>query len=177
MPRPCCCRRVAATPPCGLFKPAGVPCRSLEEIVLALDELEAMRLADMEGLYQEQASGRMNISRQTFARIVESARKKVAQALVEGKALRIEGGVIEMANMRKFICCECKKEWEVSHGTGWPQQCPGCGSVNIHRHPEDRGGWGLRGGRGHGRCLRGGGMAAGSRATKSPEASKIRSRT
>ena len=170
MPRPCCCRRVAATPPYGLFKPAGVPCRSLAEIVLTLDELEAMRLADLEGLYQEQASERMNVSRQTFARIVESARKKVAQALVEGKALRIEGGVIEMANMRKFMCYQCKKEWEVPHGTGRPRQCPGCGSVNIHRHPEDRGGWGRRGRRGRGRCLRGGRAGAGPQVANSPEA-------
>ena len=170
MPRPCCCRRVTATPPCGLFKPAGVPCRSLEEVVLTLDELEAMRLADLDGLYQEQASERMNVSRQTFARIVESARKKVAQALVEGKALRIEGGVIEMANVRKFVCYECKKEWETPHGTGRPQECPSCGNVNVHRHPEDRGGWGWRGGRGRGRCLRGGRAAAGPQVTKSTEA-------
>ena len=129
-----------------------------------------MRLADLEGLYQEQASRRMKVSRQTFARIVESARKKVAQALVQGKALRIEGGVIEMTNMRKFICRECKKEWEVPHGTGRPQECPGCGSVNIHRHPEVRGspGWGGR--RRRGRCLRGGRMSPGPRATNSPEA-------
>jgi len=114
-----------------------------------------MRLADLEGLYQEQAAERMNVSRQTFARIVESGRKKVAQALVEGKTLRIEGGVVEVMPMRKFMCSECKKEWEVPYGTGRPQVCPQCGSVNIHRHPEDRGGWGRKGGRGRGRCLRG----------------------
>lgn len=96
MTRPCCCRRVAVMPPCGLFKPAGVPCSSLEEIVLAVDEIEAIRLADLEGMYQEQAAGQMNISRQTFGRIIESARRKVARALCGGMALRIEGGAVEV---------------------------------------------------------------------------------
>ena len=166
MPRPCCCRRVAGRPPWNVFKPADTPCRTGEEIVLTLDELEAMRLADMEGLYQEQAAERMNVSRQTFARIVESARNKVARALVEGKDLRIEGGVVEVMVMRKFLCYDCKKEWEVPYGTGRPQTCPQCGSVNIHRHPEDRGGWGWDGGRGRGRCLRGGRDPAGSESLK-----------
>jgi predicted DNA-binding protein (UPF0251 family) len=150
-----------------VFKPAGVPCRKLEEIILTVDELEAMRLADLEGLYQEQAAERMKISRQTFARIVEAARRKVAQALVEAKAIRIEGGVIQMANTRKFMCYECRKEWEVPHGTGRPTGCPSCGSVNFHRHPEDRGGWGHRGGRG--RRLRGGRAAVESPSVKPTE--------
>lgn len=162
MPRPCCCRRVACQPPWRLFRPAGARAHASGEIVLTLDELEAMRLADREGLYQEQAAERMNVSRQTFARIVESARKKVAQALVEGKTLRIEGGVVEVMTMRKFLCYDCKKEWEIPYGSGRPKECPACGSGNIHRHPEDRGGWGWRGGWGRGRCLRGGRLSAGS---------------
>ena len=76
------------------FKPAGVPMRDLEEVVVALDELEALRLADLEALYQEQAAARMNISRPTFARVVEAARRKVADALIHGKALRLEGGPV-----------------------------------------------------------------------------------
>jgi uncharacterized protein len=181
MPRPCCCRRVAGKPPSGLFKPAGVPCRSLEEIVLALDELEAVRLADLEGLYQEQAAARMNVSRQTFARIVESARNKVARALVEGKALRIEGGVIEMAAMRTFTCTECKKEWEVPYGTGRPRACPECGSLNFHRCAEDRGGLGRRGGRGPGggpgRCFHGGRGASSVQPAAPKQAEPERSKT
>ncbi|MBC7353419.1 MAG: DUF134 domain-containing protein [Thermogutta sp.] len=152
MPRPFCRRRIAAAPPCNLFVPVGAPCGTAEEVTLTLDELEALRLADLEGLYQEEAAERMNVSRQTFARIVESARKKVAQALVEGKALRIEGGIVEVMTMRRFVCSQCKKEWEVPFGTGRPQGCPQCGSADIHRHPEDRGGFGKRG---RGRCLRG----------------------
>ena len=71
--------------------------RMLQQVALTVDELEALRLADLEGLYQEQAAQQMNVSRQTFGRIVEAARKKVADALVNGKALSIEGGPIEVA--------------------------------------------------------------------------------
>jgi len=169
MPRPRCCRRVAGRPACGLFTPAGGACGAREEVVLAVDELEALRLADLEGLYQEQAAGRMKVSRQTFARIVESARKKVAAALVQGKALRIQGGVVEVAAMRKFTCSECKRDWDVPHGTPRPRKCPACGGVNIHRHPADRGGRGRRGGGGRGRCLRGRQAAAELRTADSPE--------
>jgi predicted DNA-binding protein (UPF0251 family) len=76
------------------FKPAGVPLCDLEEVVVTLDEVEALRLADLNSLYQEQAGEQMKVSRATFARIVESARRKVADALIHGKALRLEGGTI-----------------------------------------------------------------------------------
>jgi len=72
------------------FKPRGTPLTDLDEVTLRMDELEALRLADVEGLYQEAAARRMNISRATFGRIVEAAHRKVAAALVHGKALRIE---------------------------------------------------------------------------------------
>ena len=96
MPRPLHCRRVTRLPPCAYFKPQGVTLRKLEEVVLTTDELESIRLADLEGLYQEDAAAQMNVSRPTFARIIESARRKVGEALVHGKALRIEGGHFEM---------------------------------------------------------------------------------
>jgi predicted DNA-binding protein (UPF0251 family) len=94
MPRPFCQRRIAFVPGVTYFKPAGVPLRELEEVALALDELEALRLADLEGLYQEQGAREMGVSRATFARIIESARWKVAHALTSGKALRLEGGPV-----------------------------------------------------------------------------------
>ena len=96
MPRPRQCRRVAQLPQATFFKPRGVPLRVLQQVGLTVDELEALRLADLEGLYQEEAAGRMNVSRQTFGRIVEAARRKVADALVNGKALSIEGGPVEV---------------------------------------------------------------------------------
>jgi predicted DNA-binding protein (UPF0251 family) len=79
---------------------------ALEEVVLTVDEFEAIRLADLENLYQEQAAEKMNVSRQTFGRIIEAAHKKVAEALVEGKALKIAGGEYEKAVTRKFRCME-----------------------------------------------------------------------
>lgn len=92
MPRPFCPRRIGFKPGVTYFKPAGIPFGVLNEVVVTLDEFEALRLADYDGLYQEQAAEKMKISRPTFARIVEAARKKVADALIHGKALRMEGG-------------------------------------------------------------------------------------
>jgi len=77
-----------------VFKPSGVPARELEEVTLGLDGAEAIRLADLEGLYQDAAALRMGVSRQTFGRIVEAARHAVADAIINGKRLRIEGGQI-----------------------------------------------------------------------------------
>jgi len=154
MARPINCRRVGSIPESNYFKPKGIPLSLLEEVVLTVDEFEAIRLADLEGLYQEQAAGKMNVSRQTFGRIVESAHKKVAEALAQGKALKIEGGEFEMASMRKFRCDECEHSWELPYGTGRPENCPSCKSSNIHRAKEDRG-YAGRSGRGQGRCCRG----------------------
>ena len=92
MPRPCCLRHIDVNPCAVYFKPAGIPVRMLEEVVLTLDELESLRLADLNGLYQEQAAEKMKISRPTFSRVIEQARRKVADALIHGKALRIEPG-------------------------------------------------------------------------------------
>ncbi len=133
MARPKCCRRVSEQPGCRFFKPIGVPLSALKEIVLSVDEFEAIRLADLEGLYQEQAAERMSISRQTFGRIVESARRKVAQVLAEGLALRIEGGEIEMPEQRTFKCDHCQHTWSMPYGTGRPEQCPQCKDTSVHR--------------------------------------------
>jgi predicted DNA-binding protein (UPF0251 family) len=97
MPRPCRCRRIRCRPDTSYFKPRGIPLDSLEEVILALDELEAVRLADLEGLYQEDAARKMNVSRQTFGNIVNSAHKKIADVLLNAKALKIEGGAVKRA--------------------------------------------------------------------------------
>ena len=101
MPRPVSERRVRGCPRVRAFKPAGVPLRDLETIIITLDELEAVRLADLQGLYQEAAASSMDVSRQTFGRIVETARRKIADALVNGKALEIDGGTVQMAQTDK----------------------------------------------------------------------------
>ena len=72
------------------FKPCGDPARELEFEVLSKDEMEAIRLADFEGLYQEDAAKEMEVSRPTFSRILANARKKIANALINGKAIEIE---------------------------------------------------------------------------------------
>src|SRR5512147_821876 len=128
MARPRNCRRVGSIPESTYFKPRGIPLTMLEEVVVTVDECEAIRLADLEGLYQEQAAERMKVSRQTFGRIIEAARKKVAEVLVKGKALKIEGGEVEMASMRKFRCDDCNHSWEIPYGTGRPASCPACES-------------------------------------------------
>lgn len=139
MPRPKCCRRIDGEPACKIFKPTGTPRVVLEEILLAMDEFEAIRLADFEGLYHEEAAARMNVSRQTFGRIIEGARGKVARVLVEGLALRIEGGDMEeVAAKRTFGCLQCQHKWHVPHGTGRPSACPVCRSNNLSRAEEER---------------------------------------
>jgi predicted DNA-binding protein (UPF0251 family) len=136
MPRPRCCRRIAGEPACKIFKPAGTPASSLEEVVLSLEEYEAIRLADHEGLYQEDAAARMGVSRQTFGRAIALARAKVARALVLGCVLRIEVSEAEalaMPAMRDFTCRACAHAWQEPFGTGRPAACPACGSGDFHR--------------------------------------------
>ncbi|MBW2987761.1 DUF134 domain-containing protein [Candidatus Woesearchaeota archaeon] len=97
MPRPRILRRVLFEPNINYFKPAGVPLSGLEEVVLTIDEFEAVRLKDFEGVDQEKAAKKMKISQPTFHRLILSARKKIAEAIVQGKAIRIEGGHYKMA--------------------------------------------------------------------------------
>jgi predicted DNA-binding protein (UPF0251 family) len=123
-------------------------------VILQIDEVEAIRLADLEELYQEDAAKKMHVSRQTFGNIIDSAHKKIADAIVNSKAIKIKGGEVEM-DERQFVCYECKNEWSLPYGGGKPMECPKCGSKNIHRAPQDRGWAGRRGGRGQGRCRRG----------------------
>lgn len=110
MARPHCCRRIAQPGNVRYFKPRGIPLVRLEEVVLHLDEYEALRLADMDGLYQKQAAEKMKVSRATFGRILTSARKKVANALVEGQAIRIEGGCVQWMDENKDIPRKGKRE-------------------------------------------------------------------
>jgi uncharacterized protein len=117
MPRPVQTRTIEFVPRVNFFKPAGVPRSELEEIGLALDELEAVRLADLNGLYQEEAAAKMDISRSAFARILEAARKKIADALIHGKSLRMEGGPVQPGPGRAGVCprdCPCRHR----HGRG-----------------------------------------------------------
>lgn len=132
MPRPIKMRRVDFLPEVSYFKPAGIPMRILDEVTLSVEEAEAIRLKDLEGLDQESCAKKMSISRQTFQRVLGSARRNIADALLNGKAIRIEGGNFEMA-IRRFRCRD-GHEWEVPFEvmvTSPPEACPSCNTQNI----------------------------------------------
>ena len=125
-------RKVSFIPPITYFKPAGIPLAGLDEVKLLVEEAEAIRLKDIEGLEQEESAQKMEISRTTFSRILDSARQKIADALLNGKAIRIEGGNFEMAT-RRFKCIS-GHEWEVSFETmisAPPELCPKCETPSI----------------------------------------------
>ena len=146
MPRPIKWRRVAFMPEVAYFKPVGVPQGILEKVLLSVEEAEAIRLKDLEGLQQEECAERMRISRPTFHRVLESAHAKLADALINGKAIRIEGGNFGMA-MQHFRCGNDGKEWDVPFEkmvAGQPQVCPQCDSPNIY--PVRAAGFGFTGG-------------------------------
>ncbi len=92
MPRPRLRRRVRNFPDVTYFKPRGIRLRHLEEVILTVSEFEAIRLKDFEQLDQEEAAKKMNVSQPTFHRLILSARQKIAEAIVKGKAIKIEGG-------------------------------------------------------------------------------------
>lgn len=100
MVRPRRCRRIAFQPGTTYFKPAGTRLVELEESILTLGEFEALRLKDLEGLDQEKAAKKMNISQPTFNRLILSARKKIADSIVNGKAIKIEGGNYKLVNKK-----------------------------------------------------------------------------
>lgn len=132
MSRPFKCCRVAFMPGVTYFKPAGIPLRSLEEIRLSVEEAEALRLKDLEGLEQEQGAEKMNVSRPTFQRVLAAARKKVAAALLNGKAIKIEGGNFEIAHRR--FRCRSGHEWELETPISIPPElCPTCNTPDVQQ--------------------------------------------
>lgn len=96
MVRPRKMRIVSYEPNVGYFKPRGIPLSQLEEIILTVDELEALRLSNMKNLGQAEAAEKMQVHQSTFHRMLAKAREKVTDALVNGKAIRIEGGQYRM---------------------------------------------------------------------------------
>jgi len=112
------------------FKPRGVPMADLEVAELTVEELEALRLTDLEGLEQDQAAIRMGVSRRALWSELHSARRKVTGALVKGSAIAIRGGNYVTA-LRRFGCASCGRVWDEPFGTGRPRACPGCGSRQV----------------------------------------------
>lgn len=157
MPRPIKCRRVSFNPEVRYFKPAGIPLRELDEVELTIEELEAFRLKDLDGLSQEEGAVQMNVSRPTFQRILASARRKTAEALFQGKAIRIGGGTYELS-ARRYRCVN-DHEWDAVLETAENNgliNCPVCQSreyAEILPVLVERIGGGGCGGR-RGRCLK-----------------------
>jgi predicted DNA-binding protein (UPF0251 family) len=152
--RPPRCRRVDFLPEVTYFKPAGVPLAVLQEIQLSVEEAEAIRLKDIEELEQEDCAQRMNISRTTFARVLNSARHKMADALLNGKAIRIEGGNFQPVLQR--FTCRRGHQWEVPFEVMIkqpPELCPTCSTPDIMVLRPWKPGRGMGG---QGRRLRGG---------------------
>jgi predicted DNA-binding protein (UPF0251 family) len=94
-------RWISAMPTVANFQPAGVPLNEQKTVFLTLEELEALRLVDLEGMYQEEAALEMGVSRKTLWNDLRSARKKVAEALINGWAIRIEGGSYVLRGSRR----------------------------------------------------------------------------
>lgn len=129
MARPIKFRKVEFFPDNNYFLPANKPKCEIEDVILKVEELEAMRLKDIEELNQEECAEKMQVSRQTFQNIIDSARKKVAIALTEGKAININGGNYTSTHCR-FTCLDCKNIYEIKY-----QQdkftCPKCASEKV----------------------------------------------
>ncbi len=157
MPRPRLFRKVRFQPEVTYFKPAGIRMSELEDSILTVDEFEALRLKDLLALDQEKAANKMNISQPTFHRLLLDARRKVADAIVNGKAIKIEGGIYKMVQPRRGLrrgigsggrgrmggplaagpggICKCPKcGHEEKQVRGVPcdsKKCPKCGIVLI----------------------------------------------
>ena len=98
----------------------------LKEVVLTVDEFEALRLADLETCSHEEAAAKMKISRATFGRIIEKARKVMVDAIVNGKAIRIEGGTYRTGKMFEFQCRNCNRRWRFPAAAIGQRECPQC---------------------------------------------------
>jgi predicted DNA-binding protein (UPF0251 family) len=141
MPRPQYNRIVHEPPLFSEFKPVGARGHDLQQIVFTLDEFEAFRLADQLGLSHASAADEMEISRSTFTRLIEKARKKIADFIIQGKLLTIDGGSIHFRN-NIIRCQDCGHMFKINFGQTITE-CPVCDSKHIIN---------LAGGFGHGKC-------------------------
>jgi uncharacterized protein len=107
MPRPEIKRKVCLNPASYHFKPAGIPLKQLEEVKLSLDELEAVKLADLMGLYHDEAARKMKVSRPTFGRILKNGRGKIADCLLNGKSISIPETVADNISGKFYRCKRC----------------------------------------------------------------------
>lgn len=128
-------RRVSCFPKATYYKPREIPLCCLEIANLSIEELEAIRLCDLLQMEQNEAADKMGVSRKTLWSDLQNARKKVADALVNGKAIEISGGEYVNTGECKvdYICKECDHVWEPEYSQHRPTNCPSCGSNLIFR--------------------------------------------
>ena len=143
MPRPKSDRIVYEPPIYTEFKPVGSRGQTLEVIDLTLDEFEALRLADQMAMSHAEAAEEMEISRSTFTRLIEKARKKLADFIIQGKLLSINGGNVHFRN-NIIKCQSCGHMFKTSFNH-MITECPVCKSTDLLN---------LAGGFGHGNCCR-----------------------
>ena len=128
MPRPRKIRRVSKPPICSRFKPVGIPARLLDVVDLSVDEYEALRLADYEGLEHKDAAEKMGISRPTFTRLIDQSRKKIASGIIEGKEISISGGDFQF--MEHVVRCRnCGSTYNYAQHA--PDKCPECNEDDL----------------------------------------------
>ncbi|UCE15140.1 MAG: DUF134 domain-containing protein [Candidatus Heimdallarchaeota archaeon] len=129
MPRSKNPRTIRCDPVYTYYKPRGVPLMDIAgEVAITLEELEALRLNHLEGLSQQEAGLRMDVSQSTISRHLEAAHRKIARALVLGLAIRI-------TNRADFYHCEqCGFTWPLPEDLSSVQHCEKCGSSKFHLH-------------------------------------------
>lgn len=127
-------RKINMPPPMEGFKPFGVPIRELEPVVLLYEEYEAIRLADYENLTQEEAAVRMDISRPTFTRLYDKARKSIAKAFVEGKAIFIQGGTY-ITDDYWYRCCNCHETMITVKPAKHCRKCDSSDIIQLNSSP------------------------------------------
>lgn len=144
MARPTKWRKIEGTPAIPFFTPSEEGRLDIEQNVLLMEEFEAIRLKDYEGLEQEECAKRMEVSRPTFQRILSSAHEKLADCLIHGKTIHIDGGTYTR-NICNVVCADCKKEWKESYEKLFDAKkgayvCPTCGSAHVScgKHCEGR---------------------------------------
>ena len=135
MARPTKWRKIENVPVVPCFVPSDKDIPEVEKNILKLEELEAIRLKDLEGLEQEECAFKMEVSRPTFQRILISAREKIADSLINGKSILIEGGNFTL-NICPVKCSSCGSEWLESYENleaikSGEYTCPSCGSQNV----------------------------------------------
>jgi predicted DNA-binding protein (UPF0251 family) len=134
--RPRCPRRIEREPDITYFKPRGIPLNQLGVVIITFEELETVRLTDIEEREQEQGAHLMGVSRRAFWEDLQSARRKIAEALVEGKAIRIEGGSYWVDRRTTLGCQVCQYEWKELLETNNSQKCPKCGGMSTYKKPD-----------------------------------------